>query len=109
MKVAVMGDRHTVQTFSLAGVKDNYTVDDLDKLGEIEDPFDRFTSDDNISIIFLTERTASAIAQKIKYHAELKSLYPLIITIPDVQGESEDEDRLKKLIRRAVGVDIRED
>lgn len=109
MKVAVMGDRHTVQTFSLAGVKENYTADNLDKLSEMEDEFDRFTSDENISIIFMTERTASAIAQKIRYHAELKSLYPLIITIPDVLGESEGEDRLKKLIRRAVGVDIRED
>ena len=107
MRIAIMGDLHTVQTFSLAGVKDRYVVADLGKIDPIEDGFDTLASNDDISIIFMTDGVAKAIGQKLKYHSELGSLYPLIITIPDISGESEGEDRVKKLIRRAVGVDIK--
>ncbi|MDP6156146.1 MAG: V-type ATP synthase subunit F [Candidatus Thermoplasmatota archaeon] len=109
MNIAVIGDKHTVQTFSLAGVKQNHIVKDFNTPGEIEKGFDGFVADEHISIIFLTERTAKAIDTKLKYHSELKQLYPLIIAIPDVSGESEEEDRVKVLIRRAVGVDIKEE
>jgi len=109
MNIAVMGDKHTVQTFSLAGVKQYHIVEDFDAPGMIEKGFDGFVADENVSIIFLTDRTARAIDRKLKYHAELKRLYPLIIAIPDVTGESEGEDRVKMLIRRAVGVDIKEE
>ena len=108
MNVAVMGDKHTVQTFSLAGVKQHHIVEDFNLPDRIEEGFDRFVDDANISIIFITDRTARAIDTRLKYHAELKKLYPLIIAIPDVTGESE-EDRVKILIRRAVGVDIKEE
>ena len=109
MNIAVMGDKHTVQTFSLAGVKQYHIVENFDSTEKIEEGFDGFVANENISIIFLTERTARAIDTKLKYHAELKQLYPLIIAIPDVSGESEGEDRVKSLIRRAVGVDIKEE
>ena len=109
MRIAIMGDKHTVQTFSLAGVKDRQIVKDLDKTKPIEEGFDTLAMNDDISIIFMTDRVAKAIGQKLKYHSELKSLYPLIITIPDISGESEEEDRVKKMIKRAVGVDIKEE
>jgi len=107
MNIAVMGDKHTVQTFSLAGVKQYHIVRDFNAPKQIEKGFDSFVADENISIIFLTDRTARAIDTKLKYHAEMKRLYPLIIAIPDVSGQSEEEDRVKILIRRAVGLDIK--
>jgi len=33
-----------------------------------------------------------------------KSLYPVIVEIPDKKGVMEREDRIEKIIRRAVGV-----
>ncbi len=109
MKVAVIADKHTVQAFSLAGVKDSHVAADLADTGPMEEAFDRFTGNGNFSILFLSEKTARAMAMKLKYFAELKTLYPLIITVPDVHGEEEGEDRIKRLIRRAVGVDIQEE
>ena len=109
MRIAVIADRHTVQAFSLAGVKDVYAAEDLTQTAPMESAFVRFTRDGNISVLFLTEKVSRTITEKLKYYSELKSLYPLVITIPDMSGDDSGDDRIKRLIRRAVGVDLQEE
>lgn len=109
MRIAVIADRHTVQAFSLAGVKDVHAAEDFTQTAPLENAFDSFTLDGNISVLFLTKKVSQAIREKLKYYSELKSLYPLVITIPDMSGDDPGDDRIKRLIRRAVGVDLQEE
>lgn len=103
-KIGVIGDKHTVQTFALAGIKDSHIVEDFESVGPVEEAFDRLTGDPDISILFLTHKTTEAISEKLSYYTKMKSLYPILITVPDIFGDGEGKDEIREMIMRAVGV-----
>ena len=101
MQIAVIGDADTVALFKLAGVSRAVVADD-----DVAAQFDSLVAEEDVGVIIITERIAQSIMKKItqiKFQKEL----PVIVEVPDKQGELEDrEDSVDQLIRRAVGVEI---
>ena len=101
MQIAVIGDADTVALFKLAGVSRAVVADD-----DIAAQFDSLVSEEDVGVIIVTERIAQSIMKKIT-QIKLQKELPVIIEVPDKQGELEGrEDSMDQLIRRAVGVEI---
>lgn len=101
MQIAVIGDADTVALFKLAGVSRAVVADD-----DIAAQFDSLVAEEDVGVIIVTERIAQSIMKKIT-QIKLQKELPVIIEVPDKQGELEGrEDSVDQLIRRAVGVEI---
>lgn len=101
MKIGVIGDRDTTIGFALSGVKNRITPKDKK---EAENALAKFMEDPNIGVIIITEKLAEMLRKEINAWKTRKPLYPVIVEVPDKKGVMEKEDRIEKVIRRAVGV-----
>ncbi len=94
MKVAVIGNRDMLALFRMAGVTECY-----DK----EEKFDEIVKRDDIGILVVSGEFCKKLRNKIVYHRLVKNL-PIIVELPE--KEEEWEDTIKRLIVRAVGVEV---
>jgi len=101
MKIGVIGDRDTVIGFALSGVKNRVTPKDKK---EAENALSKFMEEPGVGVIIITEKLAEMIRKEINAWKTRKPLYPVIVEIPDKKEIMEREDRIEKIIRRAVGV-----
>ncbi|MDI6917256.1 MAG: V-type ATP synthase subunit F [Thermoplasmatales archaeon] len=99
--IAVIGDRDTVIGFALSGVKNGRVAENKE---EAKDALKEFMETPNIGIVIITEKVAELIRKELDNWKNQKTLYPVIVEIPDKKGVMEREDRIEKIIRRAVGV-----
>ena len=95
MKAAIIGDTDTIAMFHMAGI--TYGVDNPVK-------FDELANDENLALLLITDVFAEQLKEKIVHHRLNKNL-PIIIEIPG-KRKMEREDTIKKLIMRAVGVEV---
>ena len=102
MEILVIGDRHTVTGFRLAGIKKTYsTEDDQVDLKSI-------LMDDSTGVLILTEKFAESQRKLIENHRESKKMMPIIVEVPDISGPlSRDIDPIRELIKRAIGADVK--
>ena len=104
-KVAVIGDKDTALGFAMTGVKniDIVSPDQKEALNALE----QNVKNTEIGIIIITERVADCIRDEIDKLKIDKTLYPIIIEIPDKQGEIPGrQDPISLLIKRAIGVEV---
>jgi V/A-type H+-transporting ATPase subunit F len=103
MKVAVIADEDTVLGLKLAGVNIGIAVkDELEAEKNIRELSER----KDIGLIITTERIGAKIRKAIS--GLTKKGIPIILEIPDKKGPlSEEEDPIRELVRKAVGVDIK--
>ncbi len=94
MKIAVIGNEEMLTLFRMAGVKECY---------DEEEKFDEIVKRDDIAILVVAGKFCKKLKNKIIYHRLVKNL-PIIVEIPE-KGE-EWEDTIRKLIVRAVGVEV---
>ena len=95
MKMALIGDEDTIALFKLAGItKSSSSIDD----------FDEFVKDREVAILLITYEYARKIEYKIYQHRLLKN-FPIVVEIPG-KKKVEKEDSIRKMIVRAVGVEI---
>ncbi|MHA1754550.1 MAG: V-type ATP synthase subunit F [Candidatus Odinarchaeia archaeon] len=103
MEIAVIGDEDTVLGLKLAGVNQGYIIEDP---LEAEKKISELKYQRKVGLIIITEQLAAKIKQLIKNI--IKEGFPIIIEIPDKKGPlREEEDPIRELIRKAVGVDIK--
>ncbi len=95
MKIALIGDEDTIALFKLAGVNICYGN---------EEKFSEIVNDESIAILLITDEYAEKLRNKIIQHRLLKEM-PIIIEIPG-KKKMEREDTIKKLIVRAIGVEV---
>ncbi len=105
MRISVLGDKDTVLGFSLTGIKDLYHVEDSEKARDV---LKKIINEPEIGVIILSEKFAVELRDDIKRMREQKPLYPILIEIPDKKGSIPKEDPIRLLIKRAVGLDVRE-
>ncbi len=104
-KVAVIGDKDTTLGFAMAGVKDLFVMEPGEK--GAQHLLERCLADTEIGIVIITERIADRIREDIDKLKFDKELYPIIIEIPDKQGEIPGrKDPISLLIKRAIGVEV---
>jgi|Deesub1362A_J573_1020465.scaffolds.fasta_scaffold02948_2 vacuolar-type H+-ATPase subunit F/Vma7 len=95
MKIALIGDEDTIALFKLAGVNICYNS---------EEKFNEAINDESIAILLITDEYAEKLRNKIIQHRLMKEM-PIIIEIPG-KRKMEREDTIKKLIVRAIGVEV---
>lgn len=104
-KLVVLTDRETAYGFRLAGVD----VVEADNQEEANRLLTSLINDDRSGIIALNEEYMGGIDDRLR--RKIDRLYrPLVIPIPaekKVEGESDRADYIRRLIRRAVGFDVK--
>lgn len=105
MRVAVIGNQEMVLGFALAGVK---RVERARTPGEAEGALHRCLQDADIGVIFVSEQLAEGMRATITARERKGTMYPLIIEVPGKEGPIGREDPMRKIVRTAVGVDVRQ-
>jgi len=95
MKIAAIGDEDTLALLRLAGVEECYSN---------EEKFDELVNDGDVAILIMTYEFVRKLQNKIFQHRLMKDM-PIIVEIPS-KKEVEREDTIKRLIVRAVGVEV---
>ena len=102
LRIAIIGDKDTVLPFKGLGIE-AVLIDEpeegREKLKQI--------ANEEYGIVFVSESVAQGCLDIIENISEKKSL-PIITIVSDFRGEALEvsEKRLRKLIRRAVGMEI---
>ena len=108
MEIAVLGDSDTVLGFSLTGVKKTFIIND-DNISEAKKALKDIKKLSNIAILIITEKVAELIRNELNEWRNEKSIYPVIMEIPDRTGPITKKDSLSELIKKAIGIDVVEE
>lgn len=99
-KIAVMGDKQSIQGFGALGI-DTFSVSDEE---EAIATFKKITAE-NYGIIYITEALQEKLQKQIDVYID--SYLPAIIPIPGITGNTgKGILSVKKSVERAVGSDI---
>ncbi len=101
-KIALVGGEELSLGFKLAGVRESFTVETV---SETEDAIRRLAERTDIGIIILSSKLVKGIRDRKLLNTLDTSLLPLFIQVPEY-GEAYEQDTLRRLILRAIGIDI---
>jgi vacuolar-type H+-ATPase subunit F/Vma7 len=106
MEIALIGDRHTVHGFRLAGIKRAFLVDELrsgDTRGLLRELFSG-----EIGLLLITERAAGELGDSLEEAERFKQgLLPILVQVPDSTGPlAARTDPIRALIKKTVGFEI---
>jgi len=103
LKIFAIGDKDMVLGFKLAGVSYALEVKDSEEAKvALKNAFQKR----EVGIILISERIAEELRPFISKLVEEADL-PIIVEIPGKEGTRMGGDILKKLIKKAVGVEIK--
>ena len=97
MELAVLGGPEFVLGFELAGIRKSFEVED-DAMKTIQQAM----SDTDIGIVVIDEKTMSKLKEHERYKIE-RSVKPTFVTL---SAEKTGEENLRKMIVKAIGVDL---
>ena len=101
-KIAIIGDMDTVVGFRLAGIPKAETPTEA---SETRKALLDFSRDPTVSIIIITERLAEEVRESIDDLSQRP--YPVIVERPDKSGHLlEKESPIRRLVKRAIGVEL---
>jgi len=106
MDIALIGDRHTVHGFRLAGIRSTFLIDEVRK-GDTRGLLRKLFSGE-IALLLITERAADELGQLLEEATRFKKgILPILVEIPDSRGPSATRrDPIRALIKRTVGFEI---
>lgn len=103
LKMAVIGSDLLSMGFKLSGVTQSFTVEND---AQAEQTLRTLLGKDDIGIIAVTSKVVKSIKDRKLQTAITSSVMPLIVEIPEYGEEKFEEDTLRRLIIRAIGIDI---
>ncbi len=101
-KIALVGGEELSLGFKLAGVRESYTVETP---SEGEAAIRSLMERSEIGIIVISSRIMKGIRDRKILNAIDTSIMPIFIEVPDY-GSEYTPDTLRRLILRAIGIDI---
>lgn len=101
-RIAMVGGEELALGFKLAGVHESIIAETA---AEAEDKIRQLLQKDDIGIIVISSRLANGIKDRKLLNAIDTSLLPIFIEVPEY-GDSHSPDTLRRLILRAIGIDI---
>ena len=106
MDIALIGDRHTVYGFRLAGVKNTFVVEEV-RRDEIRETLRKMFAGPTC-ILLVTEKIAQETRSIIEEEKRFrKGIMPIILEIPDSAGPlTAKADPIRELIKRTVGFEV---
>jgi vacuolar-type H+-ATPase subunit F/Vma7 len=100
-KIALISDRTTSTYFKVTGISNSYAVKDRD---DAEKTFRNVQSDENISLVMVTEPVFEWIHPLLE---RSRKEFPLVVSIPPRGGSKAQADALAQLIKRTVGIELK--
>lgn len=101
-KIAVVGGEPLTLGFRLAGITESHIVESQE---EAEQEIRRLLEREDIGIIAVSAKVIRSITERHLRESVESSTRPLVIDVPEY-GEAAPEDTLRRLIIRAIGIDI---
>ncbi len=102
-KIALVGNQQLNLGFKLAGVTESYTVaDSMDAESRMRGLMER----EDIGIIIVSSSVKRLIRERRLHDAMEASILPLVVQVPEPNESLTEEDTLRNLILRAIGIDI---
>ncbi len=105
-KIVVLGSEVLPLGMKLAGVSESHTVKDKE---DAERRMNAMLDRDDVGIIVISQGVAESITDRRTRYRIDNSLDPLVVSVADYNEKEGGEDTLRRLILRAVGVDILQD
>ena len=103
LRIAAIGDRLLASGMGLSGVK--YIYEAFDQKS-VEDAVRDVSSRDDVGIVIINENLASMVKDRRLLKLIDSSLSPIFVAIPAFNQKGLMEDTLRRLIIRAIGIDI---
>ncbi len=104
-KIVVLGENVLPLGMKLAGVKEGYAVSGNE---EAERMLTELFERKDVGIIVITESISKGIRdRRVRYRMD-NSIDPVVVSVPGYQDKVEVEETLRRLILRAMGIDIAE-
>jgi len=100
-KIALISDRATSTYFKVTGISSTHAVKNRE---DAEKAFRKVNSDENISLVMVTEPVFEWLLPVIE---RTKKEFPLVVSIPAKGGSKAQADVLAQLIKRTVGIDLK--
>lgn len=102
-RIAVIGDRLLATGMGLSGVKYVYEANTQE---EVENAVRDLSGKDDVGIVIINENLMSMVKDRKLLRIIDNSLSPIFVSIPAYNQKEVAEDSLRKLIIRAIGIDI---
>ncbi len=102
-KIAYVGNNLLSVGFKIAGITESYVASDS---AQAESRMKELTTRSDIGIIIITSSVRKLIKDRRLSEAISSSLLPLVMEIPELNEQVLEEDTLRNLIMRAIGIDI---
>ncbi len=101
-KIAVVGNTQLALGFKLSGVAETYSATGA---SESEKTMRELMQRDDIGLIITTSTVVNSIRDRKLSENIADSVLPMVIEVPDYKEEGQP-DTLRRLIMRAIGIDI---
>ncbi len=103
LKMAYVGNTLLRLGFKIAGISESYTVTDTI---QSETRLRELLSRQDIGIIIITSSVRKMVHDRKLSESIGTSILPLIVEVPEPGESVTEEDTLRTMIRRALGIDI---
>jgi vacuolar-type H+-ATPase subunit F/Vma7 len=103
LRIAYMGNGTLSLGFKIAGVTEAHSVNDT---SEAEAKLKSLIERGDVGIIIVTSSARKLVKDRKLSEAISGSIMPIIIEIPELNENITEEDTLRQLILRAIGIDI---
>ncbi len=103
LKISYVGNNLLNIGFKIAGVSEAYAAMDT---RESENRIKMLLEDQEIGIIIITSSVRRMIKDRRLSDAIVTSIMPLVVEVPEPGESADEEDTLRMLIMRAIGIDI---
>ena len=99
MKIRIVGDSFTVDTFRLIGVQGVVAEDGEAAKVRIE----KYLSANDVGIVLISQTLADQLGDAFERYMERRSL-PLILSLPDRVTQGKGAEQLAALVESAIGI-----
>jgi vacuolar-type H+-ATPase subunit F/Vma7 len=106
-KIAVVGGNIMSTGFRLAGVKNTIVSYASDSQDDAEQKIRTLFEDKTVAVIVAGQSTLNKVKDRKLLQLIDTSLLPIVVGLPDYGEKEENEDTLRRLIKRAIGIDIK--
>jgi vacuolar-type H+-ATPase subunit F/Vma7 len=103
LKIAYLGNGVLSVGFKIAGITDAYVVSDTE---HSERKLKELLGMSDVGIIIMTSSVRRMIKDRRLADSVTTSIMPLVVELPELNENMEEEDTLRQLIMRAIGIDI---
>ncbi len=106
-KIAIVGSNIMNLGFGISGVKKLTSAYKNQEKEVLEKQLFDLFQDPEISVIVISESLSRNVKDRKLLNLIDTSLLPVVVEIPDYNEPETNEDSLRRLIKRAIGIDLR--